>query len=50
MTAVGLALLSTAAWIDVLFWVAVVLSIASSIHYVRTALVALRGRGISTQS
>jgi phosphatidylglycerophosphate synthase len=50
MTAVGLALLSTAAWIDVLFWVAVVLSVASFIHYVRTALLALRGRGISTQS
>jgi len=50
MTAVGLALLSTAVWINVLFWVAVVLSIASFIHYVRTALVALRGRGISTQS
>ena len=50
MAAVGLALLSTARWIDVLFWIAVVLSVASFLHYVRTALLALRGRGISTQS
>ncbi len=50
MTAVGLALLSTAAWIDVVFWIAVVLSVASFIHYVWTAVAALRGRGISTQT
>ena len=49
VAAIGLALLSTARWIDVVFWIAVVLSIASFIHYVRTALIALRGRGISTQ-
>jgi len=50
MAAIGLALLSTARWIDVVFWIAVVLSVASFVHYVRTALAALRGRGISTQS
>ncbi len=50
MAAIGLALLSTARWIDVVFWIAVVLSVASFIHYVRTAVVALRGRGISSLS
>jgi CDP-diacylglycerol--glycerol-3-phosphate 3-phosphatidyltransferase len=50
MTAVGLALLSAARWIDVLFWIAVVLSLASFVHYVRIAIVKLRGRGISTQT
>jgi CDP-diacylglycerol--glycerol-3-phosphate 3-phosphatidyltransferase len=50
MTAVGLALLSTARWIDVLFWIAVAMSVASFAQYVRTALALRRGRGISTQS
>ena len=50
MAAVGLALLSTAAWIDVLFWIAVVLSVASFVHYLWMAIGALRGRGISTQT
>lgn len=36
MVATGLALLSTATWIDVLFWVAVVASVASLVNYVRT--------------
>ncbi len=50
MTAVGLALLSTATWIDILFWIAVVLSVASFGHYVWVAVGTLRGRGISTRS
>jgi CDP-diacylglycerol--glycerol-3-phosphate 3-phosphatidyltransferase len=36
MVATGLALLSTAGWIDVLFWIAVVGSVASLLNYVRT--------------
>lgn len=50
MAAVALALLSTARWIDVLFWVAVVLSLASFANYARTVAHAVRGRGISTHS
>ncbi len=50
MAAVGLALLSTAKWIDVMFWIAVGLSVATFANYVRTAVKALRGRGSSTQT
>ena len=50
MAAVGLALLSTATWIDVVFWIAVVLSVVTFVNYLHTAVKALRGRGISTQT
>jgi CDP-diacylglycerol--glycerol-3-phosphate 3-phosphatidyltransferase len=50
MAAVGLALLSTAEWIDVVFWIAVILSVATFVNYVRLAAKALRGRGSSTQT
>ena len=50
MAAVGLALLTTATWVDVAFWIAVVLSVASFVHYLWMAIGALRGRGISTQT
>jgi phosphatidylglycerophosphate synthase len=50
MAAVGLALLSTAKWIDVVFWIAVGLSVVTFANYVRTAVKALRGRGSSTQT
>jgi CDP-diacylglycerol--glycerol-3-phosphate 3-phosphatidyltransferase len=38
MVATALALLSTAEWIDALFWAAVVLSVATLVNYARTAL------------
>ena len=44
MAATALALLSTATWITVLFWVAVALSIAAFANYVRTAARAWRSR------
>ncbi len=50
MASISLALLSTAQWIDVLFWGAVVLSIVTFVQYAWTAIVAARGRGISTHT
>jgi cardiolipin synthase len=42
MAAIGLAMLSQAAWIDVLFWTGVVLSVVTFANYARTARRALR--------
>jgi CDP-diacylglycerol--glycerol-3-phosphate 3-phosphatidyltransferase len=50
MAAVALALLSEATWIDWLFWIAVILSVATFANYLRTVANTLRGRGSSTQS
>ena len=43
MAAIALALLSTAVWIDVLFWAGVVLSLVAFANYGRTVARALRG-------
>ena len=38
MAATALAMLSTATWIDVLFWISVVFAVATLLNYVRTAV------------
>lgn len=48
MAAIALALLSTATWIDVMFWAGVVLSIVAFANYARIAARQLRGDAPST--
>jgi CDP-diacylglycerol--glycerol-3-phosphate 3-phosphatidyltransferase len=45
MVATGGAILLDQAWVDVLFWAAVALALATMVNYSREAVLALRGRG-----
>ena len=48
MVATGGAILLDQAWVNVLFWVAVALAVATLLNYSREAATALRARGAAS--